>query len=763
MSAQALVDAFIRRWRDADGTELANYQLFLGELCALLGVPQPDPARDDTRDNAYVFERAVTFRHGDGTESAGRIDLYRRGAFVCEAKKVRKAAGKGFDDAMQRARSQAEQYARALPAAEGRPPFVAVVDVGNAIELYAEFSRSGGTYTPYPDPRSHRIQLAELANEAIRERLRQVWLDPLSLDPSRRSARVTREIAAQLAKVARALETAGHDAETVAGFLTRCLFSMFAEDVGLLPRRAFIELLESLKGNPAQFVPLVGDVWRTMDTGGFSPASRAEVLRFNGKLFRGATVLPLDRDQIGLLLEAASFNWRDVEPAIFGTLLERALHPSERHKLGAHYTPRAYVERLVLPTVIEPLREDWKTAQSAALVLAAEGKMDEARAAVHAYHRSLCEIRVLDPACGSGNFLYVTLEHLKRLEGELFNQLDALGEPQYRLETKGQTVNPHQLLGIELNPRAAAIAESVLWIGYLQWHFRTTATNPEPPILQDFHNIEHRDAVLAYDRVEYVTDERGVPKSRWDGRTMKKSPVTGEDVPDETARAPSERYVNPRRADWPKADFVVGNPPFVGNKRMRTFGGDGYVDALRSAWPDVPESADLVMFWWHKAAGLVRSEKLRRFGLIATNSLRQAFNRRVLDAQMNGKNPLSLVFAIPDHPWVDSADGASVRISMTVAEGGRHQGRLASVKMEQEGKDEEVSVVLEERLGTIQSDLTVGPAVSSAKALKANNGLCWQGCKLVGAHFQVTPARANELAQQDPASTEIIRRYWAGG
>jgi SAM-dependent methyltransferase len=332
------------------------------------------------------------------------------------------------------------QYARALPAAEGRPPFLLVVDVGNAIELYAEFSRSGATYIPFPDPRSHRIRLSDLRSRDVRERLRQVWLDPLGLDPSRRSARVTREIAAKLAEIAKKLEEAGHGAETVAQFLTRCLFCMFAEDVGLLPKRGFVDLLESLKDSPAQFAPLVGDLWRAIDAGTFSVALRADLLRFNGKLFKEPHVLPLDRDQIGLLLEAAKFDWRDVEPAIFGTLLERALDATERHALGAHYTPRAYVERLVLPTVVEPLREDWKNAQAAALLLAAEGKLEDARATVHKFHHDLCGVRVLDPACGSGNFLYVTLEHLKRLEGEVLNQLDAFGEAQHRIEGEGVTV-----------------------------------------------------------------------------------------------------------------------------------------------------------------------------------------------------------------------------------------------------------------------------------------------------------------------------------
>ena len=760
----ASVEAFITRWEAATGSERANYQLFLTELCGLLDLPQPDPARDDTRDNAYVFERRVTFRHGDGSESNGFIDLYRRAAFVCEAKKLRQSVGKGFDDAMLRARGQAEQYARALPAAEGRPPFVLVVDVGSTIELYSEFSRSGATYTPFPDPRSHRIRLADLRDEGVCERLRQIWLDSLSLDPARHAARVTREIAVQLAKIAQTLEGAGHGPETVAGFLTRCLFSMFAEDVGLLPKRAFVELLESLKGNPAQFVPLVGELWRAMDAGAFSAAIRADVLRFNGKLFRDATVLPLDRDQIALLLQASKFDWRQVEPAIFGTLLERALVPEERHALGAHYTPRAYVERLVLPTVVEPLREDWKNAQGAALLLAGEGKLAEARAEIHVFHRRLCEVRVLDPACGSGNFLYVTLEHLKRLEGEVLNQLEALGEATQRLDITGVTVDPHQLLGLELNPRAAAIAEMVLWIGYLQWHFRTRGqVLPPQPVLKDFHNIEHRDAVLAYDRMEYVTDERGVPVSRWNGKTVKKHPVTGEDVPDDTARVPLERYVNPRKAEWPQADFVVGNPPFIGNKYMRDALGSGYVEALRAAWQAVPESADFVMYWWHHAADFTRAGRLRQFGLITTNSLRQAFNRRVVEHHLSANPRLSLAFAIPDHPWVDATDGAAVRIAMTVGEAGDGLGVLETVTSESEHEGEAAKVEFSGRQGRINADLTIGADVAGTLAIKANDGLASRGVQLIGAGFIVSTEQATALGLGQMPGLELhIRQYRNG-
>jgi hypothetical protein len=189
-------------------------------------------------------------------------------------------------------------------------------------------------------------------------------------------------------------------------------------------------------------------------------------------------------------------------------------------------------------------------------MLANEGKLTDAADLVRAWHHKLCTTRVLDPACGSGNFLDVTLEHMKRLEGEVLDTLAQLGDTQQRLEVEGLSVDQHQFLGLEINPRAAAIAEMVLWIGYLQWYFRTQGSGlPPSPILRDFKNIECRDAVLAADAVDFATDETGQPLSRWDGRTTKPHPVTCERVPDESARFPLERYQNPRQAEWPAADF----------------------------------------------------------------------------------------------------------------------------------------------------------------------------------------------------------------
>lgn len=765
-------ETFITRWKRVTASELSTSQSFLIELCDLLEVPRPHP----TPEQDYMFERPLTFHHPDGTKSAGRVDLYMRGAFVLESKKFRSnTQTKGFDEAMLRAHSQAQNYARALPASEGRPPFLLVVDVGHRIELYSEFSRSGGSYVPFPDPRSHRIVLDDLRDGAIRQRLRRIWLDPLSLDPSREAARVTRDIARQLAELAKSLERSGHAAEAVAQFLMRCLFTMFAEDVRLLPNDSFRDLLIRYADQPETAMRMVGQLWRDMDRGGFSAVLANDVLQFNGKLFKKSDTLPLDGKQIELLIAAAKAKWEHVEPAIFGTLLERALSPNERHKLGAHYTPRAYVERLVLPTVIEPLRAEWSDAQAAALTLAVENKHDDAVAALLRFHHRLCNVRVLDPACGSGNFLYVTLEHLKRLEGEVLGALDDLGYKQTGLAfggdradaLGGETVDPHNLLGIEINPRAAAIAEVVLWIGYLQWHFRTRGdVSPPTPVIRDFRNIENRDAVLAYDLMEYVLDSAGAPVTRWDGQTMKVSPVTGEMIPDDSARKPIERYVNPRKAEWPQADFVVGNPPFIGSKRMRDALGDGYVDALQEAWPDVPQATDFVMRWWHYAALLTARGALRRFGLITTNSLKQSYVRRAVEPHLEGSSPISVVFAIPDHPWVDSADGAAVRIAMTVAESGRKAGRLLAVIEERENAEkgnDGITVATICTTGRINADLSVGVDLTQAKPLSANAGLCSVGMKTIGAAFQIKNERAIELGLGCVPGLELHIRPYING
>ncbi len=771
------ISDFISRWRASGGSEQANAQLFLTELCRVLELPEPIPAGEVNEENLYCFERKVYLPRGDGSSELKRLDLYRKGCFVLEAKQGKggtvplvlpgmttsgavKRGTRQWEDTMQRAKNQAENYIRSLPAAEGRPPFLIVADIGYCFDIYSEFSRTGGVYLPFPDARTHRINLNDLEKPEVRAFFQALWHDPLSLDPSRRAARVTEEVAAHLAELARSLEADGHGPEKVSQFLMRCIFTMFAEDVNLIPHNSFTDILQRSVMEPGGYVHFVRELWTAMNAGAFSVVLGKKLLRFNGNIFADPEVLPLKTVQLAILLEAAKADWKEVEPAIFGTLLERALNPKERHKLGAHYTPRAYVERLVLPTIMQPLRAEWGDVQTVAGLLAEQGKLKEAQAALESFHKRLRGLRVLDPACGSGNFLYVTLEHMKRLEGEVLQKLSRYGEYQQTL----LQVDPHQFLGLEVNPRAAHIAEMVLWIGYLQWHFRTHGNvTPPEPVIKKFDNIQCKDALLTWTGWKYATDKDGKPVTRWNGETWKTDPTTGRQVPDETATTVDKVYEDARAAEWPKADFIVGNPPFVGGKDKRNVLGYGYFDALASAYKDLPESCDFVMYWWHKAAELVRQGKAGRFGFITTNSVNQSFNRRVTALHLAGKKPLRLAFAVPDHPWVDASDGAAVRIAMTVGAKGTGPGVLATVADESKTDARERDVILQESAGTIHADLRQGADITQSVALKANAELCCPGMKLHGSGFIVTPADAARLGLgRLPGLERHIRGYRNG-
>ncbi len=812
------ITQFIARWEKSGGSEKANYALFFTELCdEILLVPHPEPAGPDNEKNLYSFERVVTHKAEDGTTATGFIDLYKAGCFLLETKQgtflkatsggtlldflptqtnLKSGHGKrgtlAFDKILQRAYNQARKYITAVPPAEGRPPFLIVCDVGHTIDLYAEFTGTGGHYERFPDPNSHRIFLSDLHRPEIRQRLRQVWTEPHALDPAKHAAAVTREVAKALAELAKSLESDGQDPQLTAGFLQRCLFTMFAEDVGLLPEKSFVQLLEKVKDSPAGFPIMLQTLWKDMAKGtDFSTVLLSAIPHFNGGLFEDCTAFPLRQDQIALLIHAAKSDWSAVEPAIFGTLVERALDARERHKLGAHYTPRSYVERLVRPTLMDPLRAEWEAVKAAAAlsmekatkadatatsieneaqqklhtltkaqadalnkrrldaVKQATAHRADAMATVSEFHRKLCTLRVLDPACGSGNFLYVCLELMKRLEAEVLELFEALGGD-LRMEMASFKIGPRQFLGLELNRRAVAIAQLVLWIGFFQWQRKTTgkADTNERPLLPKDPSILQQDAVLAYDKaIPRLDAATGNPITIWDGQTTKLHPITGKEVPDETARRLVYDYTNPRRADWPEADIIVGNPPFIGASRMRDALGDGYVETLRQAWKGrVPESADFVMFWWQKAAELVRDGRTKRFGFITTNSIHQTFNRRVIEPFLaEEKQPLHLSYAIPDHPWVDSADGAAVRISMTVAEPGKGEGTLAHVENEIAREDGENEVELSERNGVVAANLQVGADLTSASELASNLSICWEGMKPHGKGFLVTPEEADAL------------------
>jgi hypothetical protein len=752
------IEAFIARWQGREGgQERANYALFLSELCDVLGVKRPDPAAATTEENDYVFERVVKGYNPDGSASSRRMDLYKRGCFVLEAKQSRlkggakeiagqtpqshsrtdhprgtRTASRAWDVLMLNARRQAEAYARALPVSHGWPPFILVCDVGHVIEVYADFSGQGKNYAQFPDRQGFRVYLEDLRQPEIRERLIAIWTAPMSLDPARASARVTRQIAERLAAVSKALELRKIAPEQVAMFLMRCLFTMFAEDVNLLPEDSFTNVLKRCEEDPTRFAPMVGQLWEAMDKGEFAYALEMKVKRFNGEFFRSKGVLSLGKEEIADLREAASYRWQDVDPSIFGTLLEQALDENERRRLGAHYTPRAYVERLVVATILEPLREEWGQVMSTAERQKSERRADDAIATVKAFHEKLCQTRVLDPACGTGNFLYVSLELLKRLEGEVLEALADLGGQEALIGLEGHTIDPHQFLGMELNPRAAAIAELVLWIGHLQWHIRTKGGLPSEPILRAFKNVVVKDAVLEADTA-LVRGDDGKPKTRtaFDGSTVE-----------------VVAYENPRQPEWPVAEFIVGNPPFIGGKDIRVRQGDNYTEALWAAHPDMNDSADYVMYWWDRAAELLVRKKtaLRRFGFVTTNSITQVFQRRVVERHLSGKKPMSLVMAIPDHPWTKAAaDTAAVRIAMTVGAAGKHDGLLREVSREEALDTDTPHIEFKETRGTINSDLTVGVDITSTTPLMANEGISSPGVKLHGSGFIVNRSEAEGL------------------
>ncbi|MDP4823474.1 MAG: hypothetical protein NWR47_05950 [Aestuariivirgaceae bacterium] len=562
------MQSLIAEAKASGGSERGNCQIFVSGLCAALGLPAPVMTQPKSALNDYVYERNVEFKHPDGSKTAGFMDCYKRDCFVLEAKqslrRVKSAEnqpdllganppthhrGKGWDQIMIAARKQAEDYARALPVDHGYPPFLLVVDIGQVIEVYADFSGQGKNYAHFPDRQSYRIHMDDLLKPEIQHRLIAIWNEPHTLDPARKSAEVTRDIADRLAKIAKTLEKR-HDPKDVAEFLMRCLFTMFAEDVGLIPEKGFEKLLEQMKQTPQNFVPALESLWSVMDKGGFAPALNATLKRFNGMLFKAGKALKLEKDEIIELHIASTKVWSDVEPTIFGTLLERALDPAERSKLGAHYTPRAYVERIVIPTIIEPLRADWEEVKVLVESLREENPA-EALKTIKAFHHKLCTTRVLDPACGTGNFLYVSLELMKRLEGEVLEAAESFGENEPRFMMEGETVNPRQFYGLEINNRAVPIAALVLWIGYLKWQIKTVGLDAiSEPVLHAYGTIEPKDAILRYDKIEMLRDANGKPLSRWDGLTKKLHPITGEEIPDPDAQIEQFKYVNPRVSAW---------------------------------------------------------------------------------------------------------------------------------------------------------------------------------------------------------------------
>lgn len=772
-------------WGSKGGAERSNLGPFITDLCLALGLPLPGQA-ESGKLGTYEYEGTVpggSFRSVKGT---GSIDLYKRGCFILEAKQSQLPAGQQaslfepaenapqapsgarYDLLMRNARAQAENYAKNLPGDHPPVPFLIVLDIGRAFEIEFDYTGNGRGYGFFPDKRRYRIELPQLASteeipgvrKTPADLLRAIWTDPESVNPRLQSAEVTSGIARRLAQVSQYLEQANRHRAREAGaglesqmieetslFLMRIIFCMFAEDIGLLPKDQFKAFLEGTIEDQNRFEQGLHDLWTKMNQrgGGYAWAVNDVVKYFNGGLFESDRTFVISNADRGELYQAAKADWRKVEPAIFGTLLEQALTKAERAKLGAHYTPRPYVERLVQATIMDVLEPDWAAIVGPSATGEAQDR-DATLAAAHAFHDRLAAVRVLDPACGTGNFLYVAMEALQQLETKVIETIQTLGGDSHA------RIGPHQFFGLELNPRAAKIAELVLWIGWLRFRIINDPNDIPDPVLASAANINFG-RHGGYDAVLAQTD-------------------TGE--PD---------LENPHLPAWPEADFIVGNPPFIGAKYIRERLGSVYAEALWKANPRVPASADFVMQWWDRAAYtlVTPATRLKRFGFVTTNSITQEFSRRVIQRYLTTATSsdekdtrpakpgasvasLSLVYAVADHPWTKaSKDSAAVRIAMTVAEAGLHEGSFVEVQKEARLDSDKPEIELAETRALIHANLAIGADVTATIVLRAGEGLCSPGVKLHGDGFLVTPAEATVLGLGKREGLDAhIREYLNG-
>lgn len=571
--------------------ERAGAQAHFIDLCRVLGVPEPgDP-------DTYCFERGLTKTGSAAGRTDGFADVWLRGHFAWEYK----SPGASLSGALR----QLMMYALPLES----PPLLVVSD-RRVVEIHTHF-----TGTP---SECHRVELAHIARPEVQQTLRRLWTAPQSFRPRVSNREITEAAARTFAGTAERLRAAGVAPQQVSHFLTQCVFCFFAEDTALLPERLFERLLRA----PVPAAALQAQLQRlfeTMRSGGLFGVDA--VPWFNGGLFAEVAVPVLAEPDVAALREASTLDWSAIDPSIFGTLFERGLDPAQRAQLGAHYTDPATIMRLVEPVVQRPLRAEWAGVRTAVEKHLGRSRRHgdkawrAAQAAFVGFLERLKAYRVLDPACGSGNFLYLALKSLKDLEHQVNLEAEALG-----LERQHDVTGPHNVLGIELNEYAAELARVTVWIGELQWRIQRGYGFRTQPVLEPLDHIECRDAVLAED---------GTP------------------------------------AAWPAADAVVGNPPFVGDKKMRSELGDVYTERLRAAYAGrVPGGADLVCYWFEQARAMIEADTLQRAGLVATNSIRGGANRAVLDRIVKTTR---IFEAWSDEPWVNL--GAAVRVSL-IAFGG---------------------------------------------------------------------------------------------
>src|SRR5215216_232798 len=526
---------FVSKWKRVTAREKQTYQEHFIDLCHLVGHPTPNDY--DPTGRRFAFEMGVAKTSG----GQGWADVAKLGYFGWEYK------GKDYD--LEKAYDQLLRYRDSLQ----NPPLLVVSDINNIIIRT--------NYTNLPT-RTYALTLDDLLKPESINILKTVFFNPEQLKPQITIEEVTREAASKFSKLADNLRRYGSQPQEIAHFLIRLLFCLFAEDIGLLPERLFPRLLDQTRHNSKDFSEVLGQLFRAMNTGGYFGSER--ILHFNGGLFDNEHVLPLDRADMDIIGSIDALDWGAIEPSIFGTLFERGLDPSKRSQLGAHYTSKEDILLIVEPVLMAPLRREWSELQVECRGLKGEegkGKKGEGvrkkiSEKLRGFADKIAATRVLDPACGSGNFLYVALRLLLDLQNEVINFSDEMGAGRPFI-----TVTPAQLYGIELNEYAHELAQMTIQIGYIQWLRDNGYGFPAEPILEQSKNIQHMDAVLAY-------DENG----------------------------------HPTEPTWPIVDVIIGNPPFLGDKKMRAELGDKYVDDLRKLYGDrIPGQSDLVCYWFEKA------------------------------------------------------------------------------------------------------------------------------------------------------------------
>lgn len=592
---------FISKWRSNELKERSASQSHFNDLCALLGVV--DPIAADPSGEWFTFEKGASKTSG----GEGWADVWRKACFAWEYKGPKKDLKKAFDQLL--------QYSVALE----NPPLLIVSDM-NRIRIHTNWTNTVQEV--------HDFELDDLIDGDVRERLKRAFTNPDHFKPSKTRQALTEETAKEFAGLAQRLRDRGHGAGQVAHFVNQLVFCMFAEDVGLLPDNLFTKMLDLCRSDPASFAEHAGMLFGAMAKQG-GKVGFTRIDWFNGGLFADDYALPVTRDDVEDLYKAAQRDWSQIDPSILGTLFERGLDPAKRSQLGAHYTDRDKIMMIVRPVIIDPLEAEWGAAlgKMAALIDSAPKRtkerlltpaekrradklMSEAAAIHRAFIERLVNFRVLDPACGSGNFLYVALRALKDIEHRANLDAEALGLP------RGfPRVGPECVLGIELNPYAAELARVSVWIGEIQWMRRNGFDAAKNPILRNLDTIECRDAVLNEETKE--------------------------------------------RAAWPPADVVVGNPPFLGGKKLIGGLGELYADTLRNSSGDLPRGIDLVCYWFDKAWKMLSSGELERVGFVSTNSIRGGASREVLKPIVEHGRILE---AWSDEVW--SVDGAAVRVSL---------------------------------------------------------------------------------------------------